>query len=258
MKRVPFDFAGTLREVALALCTSNNCVATDDPDAVPDEKSWRIDNSAELRALADMAEALREARLALPTLSEESAQPQTSKSLPTSESDPLPSAKASRCGRRPENHDRPTLAAELLLRKAGLLHLGSFDRLEDRLLWLVRSDKGLAFLCSREWPPAFLRPQQPEERNESNLGRVSCGGDSTTETLPVQEPEDLLANALYLLQLCQQDMNMGRPATVWPRAKRARELCQRLEKMFGPTNGRNGNDGSNGAGGTPTVPVGEL
>lgn len=48
------------------------------------------------------------------------------------------------------------------------------------------------------------------------------------------EPEDHIAQALYLLQLCQQDLNMGRKSTIWPRARRAREACQALESMFSP------------------------
>lgn len=48
------------------------------------------------------------------------------------------------------------------------------------------------------------------------------------------EPEECIGQALYLLQLCQQDLNMSRKVTVWPRAKRARELCQVLESLFAP------------------------
>jgi hypothetical protein len=48
------------------------------------------------------------------------------------------------------------------------------------------------------------------------------------------EPEDCIAQALYLLQLCQQDLNMGRKSTIWARAKRAREACQALEATFSP------------------------
>jgi hypothetical protein len=50
------------------------------------------------------------------------------------------------------------------------------------------------------------------------------------------EPEECIAQALYLLQLCQQDLNMGRKSTIWPRAKRAREACQTLEGIFSPNN----------------------
>lgn len=57
------------------------------------------------------------------------------------------------------------------------------------------------------------------------------------------EPEDCIAQALYLLQLCQQDINMGRKTTVWPRAKRAREACQALEAMFSPNAERTCADG---------------
>jgi len=51
---------------------------------------------------------------------------------------------------------------------------------------------------------------------------------------PIQEPEDLIANALYLLQLCQQDINIGRRGTVYARAKRAKHLCEHLELLFSP------------------------
>jgi hypothetical protein len=57
--------------------------------------------------------------------------------------------------------------------------------------------------------------------------------DSTTTNCD-SEPEDCIAQAIYLLQLCQQDLNMGRMGTIWPRAKRAREACQALESMFPP------------------------
>jgi hypothetical protein len=48
------------------------------------------------------------------------------------------------------------------------------------------------------------------------------------------EAEELIGQALYLLQLCQQDINMGRTVTVWPRARRARQACKLLEDMFHP------------------------
>jgi hypothetical protein len=48
---------------------------------------------------------------------------------------------------------------------------------------------------------------------------------------PTKEPEDIIANALYLLQLCQQDINMGRWVTVWPRAMKARLLCCNLQDI---------------------------
>ena len=58
------------------------------------------------------------------------------------------------------------------------------------------------------------------------LAPLACSADS--------EPEECIAQAMYLLQLCQQDINIGRKSTVWPRAKRAREACQALEDMFSP------------------------
>jgi len=48
------------------------------------------------------------------------------------------------------------------------------------------------------------------------------------------EPEELLAESLYLLQLCQQDLNFGRPQTVGARAKRAAECCGVLRKLYEP------------------------
>jgi hypothetical protein len=50
------------------------------------------------------------------------------------------------------------------------------------------------------------------------------------------EPEDLIGSALYLLQLCQQDLNMGRKTTIWARARRARECCEELERMCSDEN----------------------
>lgn len=58
------------------------------------------------------------------------------------------------------------------------------------------------------------------------LPAAACSADS--------EPEECIAQAMYLLQLCQQDINIGRKSTIWPRAKRAREACQTLEDMFSP------------------------
>ena len=59
-------------------------------------------------------------------------------------------------------------------------------------------------------------------------------GVSSTALFGDSEPEDCIAQALYMLQLCQQDLNIGRKTTIWPRAKRAREACQALEAMFSP------------------------
>ena len=44
------------------------------------------------------------------------------------------------------------------------------------------------------------------------------------------EPEDMIGKALYLLQLCQQDLNMGRKTTVLARARKAKQLCAELEE----------------------------
>lgn len=43
------------------------------------------------------------------------------------------------------------------------------------------------------------------------------------------EPEELIGQSLYLLQLCQQDLNIGRLTTVYARARKAKELCKELE-----------------------------
>lgn len=91
-----------------------------------------------------------------------------------SQSEPLPAPNGTGSGPRRENRDRPTLAAELLLRKAGLRNYGRLDLLEDRLLWLVRSDRGLAFLNSEPWPPAFLQTRSGGEGNESDPSRAAC------------------------------------------------------------------------------------
>lgn len=48
------------------------------------------------------------------------------------------------------------------------------------------------------------------------------------------EPEELIGQALYLLQLCQQDLNMSRKETIYPRAKRAKEACEQIELLFKP------------------------
>ena len=53
-----FDLAGMLRAVGLALNASHGCVATDDPDKVPDDMSWRIDNSKEIKMLGHLESAL--------------------------------------------------------------------------------------------------------------------------------------------------------------------------------------------------------
>lgn len=64
------------------------------------------------------------------------------------------------------------------------------------------------------------------------IKRAIAEGDlRTPET---SEPEDLIGNALYLLQLCQQDLNMGRRSIIWARAKQAKEACEALETMFSP------------------------
>jgi hypothetical protein len=40
-----------LRRIGLALNISNNCITTDDPNAKENEKSWRINNSQEIKDL---------------------------------------------------------------------------------------------------------------------------------------------------------------------------------------------------------------
>ena len=49
------------------------------------------------------------------------------------------------------------------------------------------------------------------------------------------EPEELISQALYLLQLCQQDLNIERTTLIAIRAKRAGEACQQLAAIFSPT-----------------------
>lgn len=107
---------------------------------------------------------------------EELSQDQMSMSLPPSRSVVSPGPSAPGSGPRPESHTRPKLVAELLLNKAGLWHYGRLDLLEDRLLWLVRSERGLAFLSSPEWPPAFLLPQSGEGERERNAAALLSSG----------------------------------------------------------------------------------
>lgn len=65
--------------------------------------------------------------------------------------------------------------------------------------------------------------------------RAALGSDeSPTAEFAEAEPETCLAEALYLLQLIQQDLNLGRKITVWPRVKRARAACQAIEARFTP------------------------
>lgn len=47
-----------LASIGLALHASHNVVATDDPSVDPDEKSWRIDHTAEIAALEQLETAL--------------------------------------------------------------------------------------------------------------------------------------------------------------------------------------------------------
>jgi len=51
------------------------------------------------------------------------------------------------------------------------------------------------------------------------------------DPLPTGEPEDHVMQALYLLQLIQQDLNTPRLSTIWPRAKRALEHLAALEQL---------------------------
>ena len=43
-----------IRSIGLALNASHNTVATDDINAEPDSKSWRIDNSKEIKDLEEI------------------------------------------------------------------------------------------------------------------------------------------------------------------------------------------------------------
>lgn len=44
-----------------------------------------------------------------------------------------------------------------------------------------------------------------------------------------EEPEDCIAKALYLLQLCQQDLNGGNKQLIWARARQAETYCEMLK-----------------------------
>jgi hypothetical protein len=51
------------------------------------------------------------------------------------------------------------------------------------------------------------------------------------ETTEIQdEPEDCIAKAIYLLQLCQMDLNMGRKELIYVRARNAVQYCLRLQE----------------------------
>jgi hypothetical protein len=57
--------------------------------------------------------------------------------------------------------------------------------------------------------------------------------DNPFKTLDIKlEPEQMISESMYLLQLCQQDLNFGRKQTIWPRARKAAKLCKELEEMF--------------------------
>lgn len=115
----------------------------------------------------------------LPTLQGEILPDQRSTHRPIVGCDLSQAAMCPHCGRNPENHDRPKLVAELLLQRAGLRYYGELRQLEDRLLWLVRSDKGLALLYSDPWPPEFLRSPSEGVKDESNRGPVALGNVNT-------------------------------------------------------------------------------
>ncbi len=53
-----FDFADAIRSIGLALSASNGCVTTDDVNAEPDDMSWVINNTKEIKLLEDMELAL--------------------------------------------------------------------------------------------------------------------------------------------------------------------------------------------------------
>lgn len=44
------------------------------------------------------------------------------------------------------------------------------------------------------------------------------------------EPEDCIAKAIYLLQLCQMDLNIGRKELIYVRARNAVHYCLRLQE----------------------------
>ncbi len=151
------------------LATLHGLIAAD--GAEPTE-TWTLDESSILRQLDA---AIQETVPASQSQPGATSQSQMSTSPLPSQSDQLPSSSLSHCEPNPENHAHPRLAVELLLKKAGLVHYGRLDLLEDRLLWIIRSDKGLALLNSPSWPPAFLLSQSPGEDSGSDQGRVSSG-----------------------------------------------------------------------------------
>jgi hypothetical protein len=76
---------------------------------------------------------------------------------------------------------------------------------------------------------------EPNEQ-ETPTGDLQVGSNSL---LGNSEPEDCIAQATYLLQLCQQDLIFGRTSTIWPRAKRAMDACQTLVDIFSPNTSLN-------------------
>lgn len=52
------ELKAAIDEIGLALNACNNCVATDLPEAEPDETSWRIDNRKALKLVDDIASEL--------------------------------------------------------------------------------------------------------------------------------------------------------------------------------------------------------
>ncbi len=75
-------------------------------------------------------------------------------------------------------------------------------------------------------------PFTPEDEIPPDPEQSRLQDSKVTPPLLLPEPEQCLAEALYLLQLVQQDLNISRTATVWPRLYRAAEVCRQLEVSF--------------------------
>lgn len=102
------------------------------------------------------------------------AQSQASCPPPSRPADPAPGATGFRCGRPPGSRDQPTSAFLSWLKANGLIHRGALSQVEDRLLWLVGNEPGLALLYSETWPPACLQSLPRAGSGESDQGRASC------------------------------------------------------------------------------------
>ncbi len=64
-----------LRDIGLALNASHNTVATDRPDAEPDEMSWRIDHSQEIALVCELERMLLPSTDSVPVYTDRSTGP---------------------------------------------------------------------------------------------------------------------------------------------------------------------------------------